>query len=226
MKNFLFTFTEKFIMKKKKIISFSRITYAQLSKIVKLKPVDDEEKFNDWFNFQYSVSDEEIRFLKDLISENKFYISSFTEDELKANFITPLMRRISFKTGKSRDWYQRPLSATINGEKIGGLVDFAVAKGEKEPESPYFFIQEFKRSKHASLPEEQLLAAMLVAMELNKTTLMRGAYIISQNWTFVILEKVENVYQYYLSECFDSMTLRELKQIFINLQAVKLIFCD
>ncbi len=213
-------------MKKKKFISFSRVTYTQLSEIVKLKPVDDEEKFNDWFNFQYSISDEEIKFLKNLISENKFYIENYTEDELKIKFLSLLFNKISFKTEKSRDWYQRPLSATINGEIIGGLVDFVVAKGEQEPQSPYFFIQEFKRSKHASLPKEQLLAAMIVAMELNKTTLMRGAYIISQNWTFVILEKVDNVYQYYLSESFDSMTLRSLKQIFINLQAVKLIFCD
>ena len=38
-------------------------------------------------------------------------------------------------------------------------------------------------------PEVQLLAELLIAVEKNKTNIMRGGYIIGRNWFFVILEK-------------------------------------
>ncbi len=213
-------------MKKRKMISFNTIEYDELCEIINLIPKTAGNIFDEWFNFDYSLSDSEISFLKDLIIENEFYVSSYTEEELKMKFLSPLLNKISFRQANKRDWYERPLVAEINGEKIGGIVDFMVAKGEKTPVSPYFFIQEFKRTKHASLPDEQLLAEMLVATILNKTNLIRGAYIIGRIWNFMILEKIgENSFQYFISKSFDSLDFDGLKQIFINLQAVKLVFC-
>ncbi len=217
---------ENFMGKPKKI-SFANVEYGDLKKLVHLIPKLFENAFEKWFSFEYSLSEEEEKFLKDLIVENKFYISSYTEEELKANFIIPLLRKVNFRRDNIREWYERPLSATINNETIGGTVDFMVARGDKSPESPFFFIQEFKRTKNDSLPEEQLLAEMLVAINLNKTNIMRGAYIVGRVWNFVILEKIsENTYQYFVSDVVDSLTFNGLRQIFICLQTVKFVFCN
>ncbi len=214
-------------MKKRKMISFATVQYDDLKKIVDLNQQDDESKFDEWFNFDYSLSDEEIKFLKDLISVNKFYLSSYTEDELKAYLIIPLLNKVSFWLKDKHGWFGRPLVATINNELIGGLVDFMVAKGEENPVSPYFFIQEFKKEGKSSHPKNQLLAEMLVATHLNKNNLIRGAYVIGRNWNFVIFEKIDkNSYQYFISESFDCLSFKGLTQIYTNLQAIKLVYCN
>ena len=52
--------------------------------------------------------------------------------------------------------------------------------------------------------------------------MIRGAYVIGRNWNFVILEKLENGnYEYFVSKTFDCLNFDSLKQIYINLQAVK-----
>ena len=98
---------------------------------------------------------------------------------------------------------------------------------QKNQKYHIFFIQEFKKSvpipKH---PKGQLLAQMAVAIEINKTKQMRGAYNIGRLWIFVILEKItEGKYQYYESKGFDCLDLDHLKQIYTNLQAVKHKYC-
>ncbi len=211
-----------FMREKENYISFNTINFNQLKKIVNIQEVDFEEKFNDWFNFSYLISDEETYFLKNLISKNKFFISSFSEDELKAEFLIPLLNRVSFWVNNKRAWYSRPLSAKINNVEIGGFADFMVACGDENPEKPYFFIQEFKREGKTVHPKNQLLAEMIVATELNKTIFFCGAYITGREWHFVILEKnVDNSFQYYISRTFDSMYFPNLSQIFINLQFIK-----
>ena len=68
---------------------------------------------------------------------------------------------------------------------------------------------------------------MLIAIEKNEATVLRGGYIIGQLWKFVIVEKIaENSYEYFVSEAFDSLKINDLKQIYVNLQAVKLKYCQ
>ncbi len=125
------------------------------------------------------------------------------------------------------DWYDGSLSGMVNGVEIKGFADFMVATGFDEAQKPYFFIQEFKPSVPDRNPEVQLLAELLVAVEKNKTILMRGGYIIGQYWKFVILEKIgENQFEYFVSKSFDSLDLPDLKQIYVILQAVKHKYCQ
>jgi len=69
---------------------------------------------------------------------------------------------------------------------------------------------------------------MLVAITLTQTDIMRGAYIIGRNWIFVILKRESNGtrYPYFLSKQFDSLEIEHLKQIYVNLQAVKYLYCN
>ena len=115
----------------------------------------------------------------------------------------------------------------LNNYILQGEPDFIVATGIEAPEIPFFFLQEYKRALNPTgNPELQILAAMLTAMTLNKTKIIRGGYVIGRYWHFVILEKLETGnYQYYVSNTFDCLKFEDLKQIYINLQAVKHLYC-
>ncbi len=212
----------------KKQLSFSKVKFDELNQVVRLMGILDlqDTKFQEWFSYPYTFNETELLLLERLLSTHKLYVSTYSEEELKAKLIIPILNSVNFMFGTVKDWYERPLKAVINGVEIGGYVDFMVANGVKEPQRPYFFIQEFKRSKAEVDPEDQLLAELLVAIELTQTTIMRGAYIMGKAWNFVILEKqLDGRYEYYISKVFDNTWLADLKQIYINLQAVKHWYC-
>lgn len=206
----------------KKQLSFSNIKYKDLKKIAGIKPLVDDSQFETWFSFDYKLSDRESNFLKELIVKNRIKVTAYTEEELKAKFIIPLLNQVNFVGDNYSDWYERTIKTRINGWEIGGVTDFMVAKGEREPELPYFFIQEFKPSKPNSYPEEQLVAALLTALNINKESRIKGAYIVGQHWYFVIVEKIAaNKHAYYVSQSHDSLKPENLMDIYKNLQAVK-----
>jgi len=206
--------------------SFSNIRFIDLKTLVNIRQVADETVFQDWFQFAYPYHQDEEQFLQELIDTNRLYVLSYSEEELKIKFIGPLLNKVHYQFDDVQDWYQRPLKAKINQAVLHGYVDFMVAKGFKEPERPYFFIQEFKKTKIDIDPEDQLLAEMLVAMTLNPCDRMHGAYIIGQEWRFVILRRTAlNTYEYYVSLIFDCLHFESLCEIYKNLQAVKSLFC-
>ncbi len=210
-----------------KKINFQTAVLDDLVQVVKIKSGRTLNIFAEWFNFHYSLSEKEENFLLALIDYHKDYVASYSEEDLKMYFISPIINEIRFHTETRRGFYEKTLKAIINGVEFSGKTDFMVAMGIKIPVKPYFFIQEFKQTKHSVDVEDQLLAEMLVAIELNKTNRMRGAYILGRYWHFVILEKnVDDSYQYYISDSCDSLNFNGLKQIFICLQAVKLVFCN
>ncbi len=210
-----------------KTISFSTVKFADLARLVDLRQIIDDSVFAEWFGYEYPLNEDEKQLLLTLIEENRQFMLSYSEDELKMKFLAPLLNAVHFHTDHIRDWYQRPLKAKINNVILSGYTDFMVATGIKEPEKPYFFIQEFKKTKIDTDPEDQLLAEMLVAMTLNQMTIMHGAYIIGKIWNFVILtQQAQNHYEYYVSLAFDSSNPEALQQIYTNLQAVKALFCN
>ncbi|CAK0746119.1 conserved hypothetical protein [Gammaproteobacteria bacterium] len=210
-----------------KTLSFSHVTFADLQKLVNIQQVVNDAIFAEWFNYVHPFNEMESFLLSELIKEHRPFILSYSEDELKMKFLAPLLNTVHFNKNGIRDWYQRSLKAIINQVIITGHVDFMVAKGVKEPESPYFFIQEFKRSRFVIDPEDQLLAEMLVAMKLNHHNLMHGAYIIGQEWRFVILCEVGlQTYEYYVSLIFDALNIVDLQRIYSNLQFIKARFCQ
>ena len=207
--------------------TFSGITYKILQKIVNIEKKTREEKFEEWFNYSYELKKEEDFFLQELINKEEMYLEFYNEDLLKARFIIPILNKINFFTDKFRDWYEYEIEGVVNGYKLSGKTDFMVATGVRLPEKPYFFIQEFKRTEiSAKHPIDQLHAEMAVAIEINKKNKLFGAYNIGKLWTFIIFDKLaEGKYQYYESESFDCLKINDLKQIYINLQAVKHKYC-
>ena len=119
------------------------------------------------------------------------------------------------------------MSAEVNGTLLSGKTDFMLARGFKTPEKPFFFIQEFKKDKQLKDPEDQILAEMLAAIKINETNIMHGAYVTGNEWDFIILEKLETGnYEYFVSKSLNCLDIDHLKQIYINLQAVKKLFCN
>ncbi len=217
----------KLQLKKKKSLNFQAATLKKLMEVVNIKHAYEEDKFNEWFLYKYEVQEEEELFLKKLIERNRSLLSSYNEQTLTTKFIAPVLNKVKFDNEHVKDWYEYGITCKLNGWILSGQPDFFVATGIEEPEVPYFFLQEYKREvKSSGFPNYQVLTAMLAALTLNKTRIIRGGYIVGKLWTFIILEKLENGdYEYFVSKGFDCLDYENLKQIYINLQAVKFLYC-
>jgi len=171
--------------KPRKKFSFKKIEFHDLQNIVQIDELLDEAVFDDWFQFDYTLTQDEDTFLQELITENWRYVDSYSEEELKAQIIIPLVNKVNFFQNGVRGWYERPLKGTINGVILQGSPDYMVASGIETPTNPYFFIQEYKKELGDRHPKNPLLAEMMVALELNQMTTIRGAFIIGRTWNFV-----------------------------------------
>ena len=121
----------------------------------------------------------------------------YNEDELKMQFIAPLLHHIDYDNfSKWRLFSQRKISAEVqlaNGttDILGGRVEAMVARGKVNPSTPYFFIHEYKplNKTTPSDPLGQLVAAMIVAQYTNKDdATIYGLYVRGAVWIFVVLD--------------------------------------
>ena len=157
-----------------------------------------------------------VEYLRNKLLDNADF---WNEDELKLQFIAPLLLVVNFDMPNIKVFSQRPLSATINGIEIGGRVDFMIAKGKQKPIQPYFFIHEYKQEskRGAGDPKGQLLAELLAAQHRNEREFpMYGCYVIGRNWFFLILDGNE----YAVSDAFVA-SQTDIYQIIAILREVK-----
>jgi len=203
------------------IYSYSKIRDSDLEKLFDISQKLDKSKFDKWFNSVLELDSETIAFLTKLIKEEENYLNIYNEEDLKMRFLSPILREVDFKSENFRDFYNEKLIYENEKFSLVGEVDFLVSKGLRKAKKPYFFIQEFKRSEEYSNPRPQLLAEMIVGLELNNWSEIKGAYIVGSIWNFVILEKIEDKYIYYISANFDSSKIDDLIGIYKNLMFVK-----
>jgi hypothetical protein len=209
----------------KKRLNISKITFLDIKKVITIRQTVEDEPFEEWFNSPTEYEKEDVACLDKLIKKHRNLLSGYLEEELKMKFISTILNRVDFTFDSVKDWYERPIKTMINGWQIGGITDFLVAKGEKEPETPFFFIQEFKPIT-GSTPDDQVLAQMLVALELNELRLIRGGFIMGQFWKFVILEKKDdNSFHFYTSSSFDSLKIDQLTLVYKHLKTIKEKYC-
>ncbi|MDM8561714.1 hypothetical protein [Candidatus Parabeggiatoa sp. HSG14] len=203
---------------------YSKIRDIDLKKLFDIEKNLDDSIFDEWLNNKIEIDNSIEIFLKSLIKDNKSLIDSYSEEDLKVNFIIPILNKVRFKSfeKKIRDFYELQISYKTSQFKLSGTVDFVVSEGLVESKKLYFFIQEFKRSEEYGNPRPQLLAELISAVELNDWKFIKGAYIIAGIWHFVILERLDiGKYQYYISQYFDSTRISDLKLIYKNLLFVK-----
>ena len=202
---------------------YSKMTFNQLETLVDIKQKKVNQQFKQWFNADITLDKDIIYFLRDLIEKEKHYLKVYNEEDLKINFITPILNKVDFKISDNiRAFYEEKIVYKTDKFIFSGTTDFLVSKGFRKPKKPYFFIQEFKKGQANAFPEPQLLAELIAAIELNNDSEMKGAYIVGAIWNFVILEKLDtHKYQYVVSENFDSTKLEDLKSIYKHLLFIK-----
>lgn len=206
----------------KKKLSFSKINLKDLKNYFDIKITYTKVIFRDWFNYSYSLDETEQQVLKQLIERHALRLGAYKEEKLKVKFIGTILNQVNFLTNEIDDWYEVSIEHEFENVILTGIADYLVAAGTKEPETPYFFLQEFKASQPDQDPEVQLLAQMIATLAHNESQTIKGGYILGQLWKFAILEKIgDKSYHYYVSASFDALIYEQLKQIYINLQAVK-----
>lgn len=147
---------------------------------------------------------------------------AWNEEELKMLFISPVFRVSTLSTGQTlKTFFERSISGIVRDHKISVVVDCMVATASKSgrPQAPYFFLQEFKRTKSDTHdPEGQMLAAMILSQELNQDEKpLYGSWVQGAFWRFTALKGSE----YSTSSAFDATKLQDLYQIVFILRKLK-----
>jgi hypothetical protein len=151
----------------------------------------------------------------------------WNEEELKMNFISLVILAAQIEEpNRINTYYERRLSGDVADTNISVIVDFMIASPMKSgrPKTPYFFMQEFKRSLGDSHdPEGQMLAAMILAQELNKNNQpLYGSWKQGKIWYFTVL----NGKDYCVSQAFDAADKNDLSQIVFILRHLKTLILN
>lgn len=181
---------------------------------------------NDWLAFSQPLTPKEEERAEELRLFIEEFASSWNEEDMKVFFIVPVLQIVNFYAYKKyRTFMEATLEANLvdaqnNPCTLRGRVEMVVATGKQRPQTPFFFLNEYKaQRKVVTDPQGQLLIAMLAAQAKNngKNLPIYGMYNIGQFWFFVILKDKE----YTTSKAFDATDKDDLKQIINALQYVK-----
>lgn len=198
-----------------------------LAETFDIRPINNSEVLLKWVNSNGELNVEEQKFLEKLYIRSKDLINYWNEEELKMRFISHLLLIADIEVdNKIALFYERSLSAKIGQHTLKVIADCLIASPATfaRPKTPYFFMQEYKRSKgDYKDPEAQMLMAMIIAQELNKDEKpIYGSYIYGSRWRFCTLEDKS----YSQSEEFDAdkyadlvkivFILRKLKELIVN----------
>jgi hypothetical protein len=206
------------------------------SKVEKLNHYDGSEvleRFNikknmtcltlkEWLTVQGTLTSVELGILEDVRFDLEKDGRYWNEEELKINFIAFVFYLAKINvTDKIKVFYERPLSGKVDNISISVKVDAMIASPTtaNRPKMPYFFLQEFKRSLGDDHdPEGQMLAAMILAQELNHDDKsIYGCWLQGKFWNFTTLIGRD----YCVSKTYDATDMEDLHQIIFILRKLK-----
>jgi MoaA/NifB/PqqE/SkfB family radical SAM enzyme len=132
------------------VYSFSKMTDKKLKNLVNIEKLFNRDIFNNWFNFEYKIIDEDINFFLKLIDKFRDFIDDFKEEDLKIYYISQILNRVDFILIKDRysGLYNEPLKYKTDKFILKGEVDFIFAKGLTEAIKPYFLYKNSKELKN------------------------------------------------------------------------------
>jgi hypothetical protein len=171
-----------------------------------------------WIASNTSITPKEGEQLAVLYHNFTKYYKNWNEDELKMQFIAPLLLIVDYYDSTYMPFSQRNLSVVVKNWELSGRVDWMLSKGKQTPRKPYFFLHEYKREvSPEGDPQGQLLAEIFAAQQLNQDGLpVYGCYIVGKDWTFVVLKGTEYAVSrpYQANETYDfEIIFKALKQI-------------
>jgi len=177
---------------------------------------------DDWMQAKGTLTQAESQRLDKLHQKAVKSGDGWNEEELKMKFISLIFDLADIEDDeKIMSFYERPMTATIEGVKISVICDCLLASpvGIATPRTPYFFLQEFKKQKGDSNdPEAQMMAAMLVAQHRNADQKpLYGAWLVGSIWNFTVLSGNE----YFVSAKLDASDRDDLNRIVFILRRLK-----
>jgi hypothetical protein len=211
-------------MEKLKNLAYDLDDIADVFDIQRVRECDS---LNNWLSAKYELSATETEIIDDLHDDTVESGDYWNEEELKIEFVGIVFLAAKIKVkGKIKVYYERALSADINGYRLAVIADCLVATPKKfsSPKSPYFFLQEFKKGKgEKNDPEAQMLTAMIIAQHKNQDNKpIYGGYLIGRSWIFTTLTGTN----YCTSRLFDASQKADLLQIVSILRELKNIILN
>ena len=194
-----------------------------LAEAFNIQAIDKCQILDDWLSATVHLSAHERETLEVLRQKLVKSGSNWNEEELKIQFIGVLLFIANIDEDKKiKTFFERSLSATVQNIPLSVVADCVVASPRGlggSPRSPYFFLQEYKKSKGDKQdPEGQMLTAMIISQELNQDQQpLHGCWIVGSNWYFTVLNGVE----YCVSRQFDATQKQDLLQIIAILRKLK-----
>ena len=187
-----------------------------------LKVLKTSDLLAEWTQADITLNTIEQTLFDEILADAEEDSGYWNEEEIKINFVGAVFRLAKVnEREKIKVFYERPLSANVQGENLSVVADCLVATPlpYNTPAKPYFFLQEFKKRKGDKYdPEAQMLVAMLIAQVMNQDNKpIFGGYLIGQNWYFTILENNT----YCQSRQYDSKQKTDLLKIIAMLRRLK-----
>jgi hypothetical protein len=170
--------------------SFKDCTLKFLEKTFNLEEVDSLPSLSDWLDTKIVLSDFEKQSLLHLRQVLDFNVHDWNEYELDSHFIGPVFTLVNFSSKKFNHYSQRLIKGIVGDYELSGKPDGIVSAGRREPETPYFAFQEYKKELDPDGdPAGQVLAAMLVGQSFNDDPLIPiyGCYINGGIWKMMVL---------------------------------------
>ena len=183
-----------------KKVTFKDLTLTELEDSFGLSQVWESDLLTQWENTPIQIEDAEKFMLVKLQKTAHRGGRAWNEAELENKFISPLIMLADIDDGRIGYFLERPLSCCVGDYELTGIVDGMIAIGIREPKTPYFCLHEYKRGiENQGSPDGQVLAAMLVARELNQNQFpIYGLFVVGLVWNFVVL----NGNEYCISRTF------------------------
>ena len=184
-------------------INFNDCSLGGLEDKFALQPQRTLSSLTNWLATNSSLIDAHQIVLKQLTQILSDNAAHWNEQDLSMHFIGPMFSLVGF-TERSRFNLFAQSSLT-------GRVDELIASGYRQPETPFFAFNEYKRQTDPNGdPAGQALAAMLVGQSLNDNTKpIYGCYVIGSIWRFMTLEAK----RYAISKSYDGTDFEDACQI-------------
>lgn len=203
--------------------TFREWTLTKLDRRFGLKQVRNHAALDEWTRCGSDISDFERKILLMLKERAALHVDYWNELEYSLYVIGQIISLADFCGENFNAFAGRYMSAVVDGEELSGNPDCLIASGRREPEIPYFCLQEYKKERDAEGdPAGQCLAAMLAAQTLNQNLHpVYGCYVQGRNWFFMVLQDkdyaITNSYTVTHDQIFDIFSiLKNLKNLIIK----------
>ena len=170
----------------------------------------------EWLSATGKLNERDTSLIEESLIQLVENVDWWNAEELKMSFISMVIFLARFKK-PIRTYYDREVSAVIEGHNVNCKADMMLSKGIGELiKTPYFFLHEYKREKkYSGDPVGQMLGGMLIGQAKNNDEKpIYGCYVQGRFWFFSILEGKN----YIISQSFDSSQIDDVQKVIFILR--------